>query len=166
MKSMDVLRWAGSGIILGNQAAVSGGQSASADIMAGAAYQATKSGVVNSMTIRGSPSTTSSCNFRMAIYAATSQTVWSGALLGQTAVGNGLGLSETKRLALLAPVNIVAGNWYALCIQADPPGMDTGENGGYGDRYFADAYSDGPDATAGASAVNSGQQRCIFASTA
>lgn len=140
--------------------------SASQNTQQGAAWQAGSSGTLNFITVSGPTTTNQTCNFRMCIYACTSQTVWSGALLGQTAPESGINANEVRKVALLAPVSITSGNWYAITIQPDTPGFTMGaRSGGQGDRFFSDTYSDGALGTAAASALNTTDTRCLLAST-
>jgi hypothetical protein len=154
-------------ITLGNTSTTPNGNlSASQNVQQGAAWQAASSGTLNYITISGPTTTDQTQNFRLCIYACTSQTVWSGALLGQTADQTFLGANAINKIALLAPVSVVSGNWYAVTIQPDTGGLTMGTRvGGQGDRFFADTYSDGALGTAGASALNSTDTRCLLAST-
>lgn len=140
--------------------------SASANNHAGAAWQAVASGVLNFITISGPTTTDQTRNFRLCIYACTNQTSWGGALLGQTAQQTFLAANAVNKIALLAPVNVVLGSWYAITIQSDTGGLTMGARlGGQGDRFFADTYSDGALATALASGLNTTDTRCLLAST-
>lgn len=152
---------------LGNTAVELGNLSTGSEVQNGAAWQAAQSFTAIRFFIRGRFSGgASTFNFRLCIYAATSQTVWSGALLGQTNAATGINQNELKEMALQSPVNIVSGNWYALTIQAESPGALMGTTGaGQGDRFFSDAYANGPAATASASALNSGSTRCLYISS-
>lgn len=157
---------ADAGITLGNTNTTHNTNiSAAANNQVGNAYQASVSGTLNYITVIGSSALAYSTNYRMCIYAATSQTVWSGAKLGETAVQNSLGINEVKKVALLAPVSVVAGNWYAITFQAETTMANGAQTFGLGDRFFADTYSDGALATALASGANSANTRMIYAST-
>jgi hypothetical protein len=136
------------------------------NFMIGSAFQASASGIANSMFIRGQTGASSAVDHRLVIYAATSETVWSGAKLGETAVVNGLGINEVKQYALLSPVTIVAGNWYALCVHGNGnfacQAVTDPQPGG---RFFADTFADGAAATAGASGLNSAAGLNIWVTT-
>lgn len=155
-----------SGLIFGNtDQTVVTNLSAAQDNQQGAAWQASVSGTLNYISIAGHQSNDYTTNYRLCIYAATNQTTWSGALLGETAVQSVLNHGTVVKAALLSPVSITAGNWYAITVQPDAPGMACGAtSGGQGDRFFGDTYSDGAAGTAGASAFNASDTRCIFAS--
>lgn len=153
----------GGAITIGNTVARTGNLATGANNQIGVAWQATQSGTVNFITIVGHGSSATSVNYRLCIYAATSLTAW-GALLGQTADQNGLGIAEVKKVALQAPVSIVAGNWYAITVQT-AASMPAGSSNGGQDRFFADTYSDGAAATAGATDLFSTGAHCIYAST-
>jgi hypothetical protein len=113
-----------------------------ANFMQGATFQATESGTVNYLNILGPTDIASSVNYILALYDAASSTVWSGALIGRTAPTNGLGISESKKIVMLAPASIVAGNWYGLGIlPAASMKTRTFVSGG---RYFSDSYASGP----------------------
>jgi hypothetical protein len=123
------------------------------DTNQGTAFQASASGTVNYLTILGSSAASSSVNYRLVIYAATSATVISGAKLGETAVQSSLGVSETKKVALLAPVTITSGQWYYLSVL--PSGsMSCAKNTANAGRFFGDTYSDGAVDPAPASSSN------------
>lgn len=140
--------------------------SASQNTQQGAAWQAASSGALNFITISGPTTTNQTCNYRLCIYACTSQTVWSGVLLGSTLVQTGINANEIRKVALQATVNVTAGNWYAITVQPDVPGFTMGaRSGGQGDRFFSDTYSDGALTTAGASGLNTTDTRCLLAST-
>jgi hypothetical protein len=165
---LNRLRLAGSPpptITLGNTDVAAAGLSVSADTQQGFGVQAAQSFTGTRMFLRGSvASGLQTFNYRLCIYAATSATVWSGLLLGQTDIVSSLDQDETKELALLSPVNFVLSSWYALTIQAAAPGGLMGRSAAspFGDRFFADAFTDGPAATAGASGLNSGSTRCMY----
>lgn len=163
------MRNAAVGITLGNTQAATAGINASANNQVGAAYLAGADGTLNYITILGNTSTDYTTNYRLCIYAATSETVWSGALLGETAVQSVLNHNSSVKAALISSVSITAGNWYAITIQTETT-LSTGTIGAAGaganaDRFFADTYSNGALATALASAANSGNSRCIYASS-
>ena len=130
----------------------------------GSAFQAVASGMANTIHVLGSTANASTANFRLCIYDATSQTVWSGALLGNTAPVANLGVDEVKDVPLLSPVPVVAGNWYALTVQPDA-NVFLASPGNVDERYFSDAYADGPMSTAGASGLNSPSGCCIWITT-
>lgn len=151
-------------VTLGNILVPTTNVSASANFQQGTAFQASVNFTATRFFITGPFTGTSSFTFRCCIYACTSATVWSGALLGQTAPASNFANLEQKELALLASVSIVSGNWYALCIQPDSPGGTIGCTAGNG-RAFSDTYSDGAAATAGASFANAASLSCIYISS-
>jgi hypothetical protein len=154
-------------ILVGNQGVRTANTNANpSGFSFGSAFQAVASGPANTMVLLG-PDTGGglSTNHRLVIYAATSQTVWNGAKLGETAVSATTPTAlQLKQYALLAPVTIVSGNWYALCIHPDGQ-VPTSGNGNSDQRAFADAYADGSAATAGASFLNSTTAFVIYATT-
>lgn len=140
----------------------------SGDFQLGSGFLAGLSGTANNLVIMGgSGGANPSLVYRLCIYAASSATVWSGSLLGKTADITGLGLSEVKSIPLLVPVPIVSGQWYALTIQCSSAASGSTASGSTGanDRFFSDAFSDGPLATAGASGLNATAGRIIYATT-
>lgn len=154
---------------LGNSATPDSNHGLNADWQHGQAYQATSSFTATRIFLHGDPGSSATFNYRLCIYAATSETVWSGALLGQTAEQTSLGTNELHQAALLAPVSIVAGNWYALTVQSSTgsgSGPYAGGLSGGSSRFFTDTYSDGAASTAGASSLNSPiRSICIFAAS-
>lgn len=150
-------------ITLGNTLVATTGASLAGDFQQGIGVQASQSFTATKFALRGS-GTASSINYRCCVYAATSATVWSGALLGQTAAQSSLGVNELREIPLLASISIVSGNWYALCIQPSAGGIVQGSTTGNSQAFF-DAYSDGPAATAGASFANAVSLQCLYISS-
>jgi len=116
--------------------------------MSGATWSPTESGTVTHLTVLYGTGLNYSSNFRLAIYAASSPTTW-GAKLAETASTNGINTSEAKKIALSTPLDVVAGQLYALCVQTDNNFGVRADNA-YACRYFTDSYADGAASTAGA----------------
>ncbi len=150
--------------LFGNTGSIDANSFASGNDQCGVAFQASSDAVVKSIVIKGNTGSSSSINYYVCIYAATSETVWSGALLGNSAIQNGLGISEVKSIPLISPVSVTSGNWYALTTLAES-NMSVGMTFGGASRFFSDTYSDGPAATAGASGFNVGRTQCVYATT-
>jgi len=138
------------------------------DICEGSSFIAPASGTLNFMRIQAHPTLGGTGAFRMAIYAATTATSW-GSKLGETVPSSGLAAGTTSKLALLAPVPVVAGQRYALVIHigaASTMRYATLSTTGGSFCRFTDTYSDGAAATAGALTVVSGSVNpAIWAST-
>lgn len=151
--------------LVGNNAAQTTNTGAFGDIQQGIGAQASVSGTANSIVIIGSSAASfPTAMFRCCVYAATSATVWSGALLGKTADITGIGTSEVKSIPLIAPVSIVSGNWYALTVHCRD-NISNQSNGSFADRFFSDTFSDGPLNPASASGANSPNGRIIYLTT-
>lgn len=154
-------------IYIGNMRAQTGNRSATGNFQDGTAYQAEHSFTAHRMFIRGSNFAGDICDFLMCIYEVTDLTNWlNGPLRGQTVSAASLAQNELKELALVAPVNIVLGNWYALTVLPNAPGITVGSSvaiaGGL--RAFADGYGDGPAANASASFENAiDDEYCVWA---
>lgn len=113
----------------------------------GSTWAADATGTVNFLTVLYGTSGPYGGNFRLVIYAASSPTTW-GAKLAETAAQSGINANQAKKVALLSPLNVVAGTLYALCVQTDNNfgvRADTGQTC----RYFSDSYGDGAAASAG-----------------
>jgi hypothetical protein len=138
------------------------------DFQLGSGFQATVSGTANNIVIMGS---TAAANptlvFRLCVWAATSVTVWSGALLGKTADQTGLGQNQILSIPLIAPVSIVNGSFYALTIHCSSAASGSTAAGGTGanDRFVGDTFSDGPASPIGASGLNAAAGRIIYLTT-
>jgi hypothetical protein len=157
----------GGGITLGN-AVRTRDDNTLANWMVGSAQQAAASGTINFLSIQGGDTETTAVNFRLVVYAATNETnrTW-GAKLAETAVTNGLGPGETKKLALLAPLSVTAGNWYALAVHCGGALHFSTDGSGALNRgtYFSDSFADGSPAT-GVAGSNFGPRPVIFGTTA
>jgi hypothetical protein len=103
-------------LILGNNGARDQDYNLTVDFAQGYGFQAPSSGTLNTMHILGHGTNDYTANYRLVIYAATSATVWSGAKLGETAQLTSLNANEDKSAALLVPVAITSGNWYAILL--------------------------------------------------
>lgn len=125
------------------------GANYNANFMQGKAVQATENGTLYYLNFKGAADEATANNFRGVIYAATSATAW-GAKLAETAQQTGMGINETKKVALNTPVTIVAGNWYALCIHPGGGSTRLLRIGGQNGRFFSDNYADGSADPAGA----------------
>lgn len=139
------------------------------DIQVGSAFVCPYDAVVGNIVIRGSGAFDNpTLNWRLCIYNATSNTVWSGALLGQTADQVGLALDTVVSVPLITPVPVIGGQYYALTIHTgtgatiSTRGVDIPT---ITDRWFTDTYSDGPIDPAPASSFNSPNGRIIYATT-
>ncbi len=150
-------------VTLGNVLVDTNGAALGGDFQQGVAWQASVSFTATKFGLRGSGAS-SSIDYRCCVYAATDLTNWNGALLGQTAVQNSLGVHELREIPLLASISVVSGNWYALCIQPSAGGITQGTTVG-ASRAFADTYSDGAAATAGASFANAATLQCLYISS-
>jgi hypothetical protein len=93
-----------------------------------------------------------------------SSTVIGGALLGKTADQSGVA-AGLNTFSLLAPISIVAGNWYALMVHGGTLSGGTASNGTVTDRWFSDTYSDGPLNPAPNGGLNSPNGRMIYLTT-
>jgi hypothetical protein len=137
-----------------------------ANFQIGTAFQAVLSGTANFANVLGGFAGSSAQTYRLCVYGATSESSWGGPLLGYTADVIGLGISEVKSIALLTPITIVAGNWYALTMQSDGIVRLANANTSASERFFSDNFADGPAATAAASpGVNSPSDPCFWLST-
>lgn len=144
------------GLFLGDMSAPDINHGVNADWQIGKAFQATFTDTVTKMFIHGDPSADHTFNYRLCIYAATSLSVWSGALLGNTADQTNLLQNELRSINLVSPVSIASGNWYALTIHGDSSSALVGAlNVTDTSRFFTDTFSDGPAATASASSIDS-----------
>lgn len=153
-------------IFIGTKDAVVAGLSAAGNNNQGTAYQAQHSFTANRMFIRGSNAASYTCDFILCVYNATDLTTWSGSLAGYTVPAAALNQDQLLELALVAPINFVLNNWYALTILPDAPGLSTGGRVAIagGDRFFGDTYAGGPADPASASALNNaGGERCMWA---
>ncbi|MBV9528330.1 hypothetical protein [Sphingomonas sp.] len=139
---------------------------ASANVQVGTAFQAVASGTAT--TVKVICGANSTANYRMCVYGATSDAAWGGSLLGRTADQSGMadGIDAIKSIPLIAPINIVAGNWYALTIHADGGVFFRSPNTAATERYFADTFADGPLSSAPASpALSSSAEPAIWLTT-
>jgi hypothetical protein len=151
-------------ITVGNNAAATADYSIAADFIHGNSFQAASSGTLNTVHVRGHSVTDFTINYRLAVYAASSATVWSGAKLGETAQQTTLNHGEDKVVALTAPVSVTSGQWYAIVLHAGGA-MGCGASSGT-TRAGADTYSDGSGTPAAASFQNSASvSTCIWAVT-
>lgn len=152
--------------LVGNNAAQTTNSAVAGDVQQGVIAQAALSGTANTICIVGAPSTLSGVQYRLTVYSASSGTAISGPLLGQSADQTVLNTGVNSFL-LQSPINIVAGNWYALMLHAGTWSGSTGTaaNGTIGDKWFSDTYSDGPLNPAPAGGVNSANGRMIYLTT-
>lgn len=135
----------------------------SANTNTGSAFQSSVSGTANSIVIKGHSATGNTAHFYLCVYGATSESSWGGSLLAQTAIQSPLGVGELRSVALLLPLSIVAGSWYALTVLPDITMNHAAQTGlGISDRGFSDTYADGPAATAGTLALNGFQTAAIY----
>jgi hypothetical protein len=145
--------------ILGNNGAATGNLGVLGDGHVGTAFQATGNATANKIVIvGGSTANYPSLGMYLCVYAATSSSVWGGALLGRSALITGINIGEVKTASLLTPVSIVNGSWYALTIMTNAgAGENTAANGAFADRFFfGNAFASGPDNPAQNSSLNSG----------
>lgn len=105
-------------------------------------------GTVNYLNIVGSSSSSSSVDYRLVLYEATGPFNW-GAKIAETALINGLAINETKKVAIVAPVVLVAGRYYALVVHAGGTLPVRASQTALG-RSMSDTFGDGSLATAGA----------------
>jgi hypothetical protein len=151
--------------IVGNNATQTTNTAVGNDIQQGVIAQAASNGTANNIVIVGPASPLSSLTFRLTVYAATNATTISGALLGQTSQQTALAVGVNS-FALLSPVSIVSGNWYALMLHGGTGTWSgTAANGTLGDKWFSDTYSDGSLLTAPAGGVNSANGHMIYLTT-
>jgi hypothetical protein len=132
----------------------------------GSAFQAATSGTANSVVIKGHSTNSNTANFYLCVYAATSESVWGGALLGQTAAQTPLGIGELRTVPLLAGVTITNGSFYAITVLPDSAMNHGGTSGlGISDRGFSNTYASGPAATAGTLGTNGTNTAPVYLTT-
>ncbi|MEV5021427.1 hypothetical protein MRBLMA1_001250 [Sphingobium sp. LMA1-1-1.1] len=115
--------------------------------MAGSTWTAPASGTITHLTVLYGTGANYTGNFRLAIYAASSPTSW-GVKLAETASQSGINTSQSKKIALTTPLDVVAGQLYALCVQTDN-NFGVRADTAYTCYYFTDSYADGAAANAG-----------------
>jgi hypothetical protein len=151
--------------LVGNNAAQTAHTAVAGDVQQGVIAQASVSGTANNIVLV-TDAASSSVNFRLVVYAASSGTVIGGSLLGKCADQTSLG-SGVNSFALLTPVSIVSGNWYAMMLHAGSGTFNGMSSSGtlLTDRWFSDTFSDGPLNPAPNGGLNSPNGRLIYLTT-
>lgn len=132
----------GGALLLGDDTDDGSRHTHTGDFWEGWIAQATEDGTLNFLYVRGDPDGPHTANYRLVIYEAAGPADTAGAKLGETVTASSLGQYEQKKLALLSPVPITNGNYYAIGIHKDAA-MVTARRGGTGGLAFSDAYANG-----------------------